>query len=474
MTTPICASWRGPSPRARGSPPAQIPPPQQGGSIPASAGKPASGSSSPTMSRVHPRERGEARPGRARAGLAKGPSPRARGSPRGVGDQSLVRGSIPASAGKPTGLALQGLLEEVHPRERGEARREPRRFRFGKGPSPRARGSLPLADLPPPVAGSIPASAGKPSAMYSSASASTVHPRERGEALKVRHQVKRLAGPSPRARGSPRRRPSGWRAPWSIPASAGKPCSGRRLHARGRVHPRERGEAALVTVRLGQTDGPSPRARGSPRRSAGAPRRAPRVHPRERGEADGLIGGQGADQGPSPRARGSPDPDLRLAARGGSIPASAGKPGSHPVPPPPRGVHPRERGEARRRRCGRSAWTGPSPRARGSPGLPDAAGDAGGSIPASAGKPPNCGARVRRCGVHPRERGEAHHDSSMRRFITGPSPRARGSLKASWKSPRQSGSIPASAGKPISRAGSGHIRWVHPRERGEARRKVTR
>ena len=111
-------------------------------------------------------------------------------------------------------------------------------------------------------------------------------------------------------------------------------------------------------------------------------------------------------------------------------------------------VHPRERGEAPWTAAPRRGATGPSPRARGSPAATAHRAAAAGSIPASAGKPPDRLTAAPAGRVHPRERGEAYQAAIQRYDAAGPSPRARGSQDGGGPSGGRRGSIPASAGKP--------------------------
>ena len=484
---PLAPAAAGPSPRARGSQCRRRAGGGRVGSIPASAGKPRPSRRRRDRSGVHPRERGEASSIQSGRLQVQGPSPRARGSPPGGDRRDRGGGSIPASAGKPPASSLAGCRCRVHPRERGEARLAGTGATAVEGPSPRARGSPCGSDRSTNGKGSIPASAGKPCACPVPAQTGQVHPRERGEAAAVRRRANRLAGPSPRARGS-RRRPAP-HAPvgGSIPASAGKPARAATTPANVEVHPRERGEAPAVMVSCQPVVGPSPRARGSPGHrprkqcrlgsipaSAGKPAspspcaRWLQVHPRERGEASGNCPSQPYSSGPSPRARGSRLRRQRGERRAGSIPASAGKPAAGRAGSATCWVHPRERGEARRAGTPSGAPSGPSPRARGSRAAEAAIERRQGSIPASAGKPTRSRQWRSRPGVHPRERGEARQPPLCDGSIGGPSPRARGSLAERPGDQRRLGSIPASAGKP--RTASHRSRWggVHPRERGEA------
>ena len=171
----------------------------------------------------------------------------------------------------------------VHPRERGEHTTTPCWPASGPGSSPRARGT----PIPSPVRGSIP----------------SVHPRERGEHWKPAFDAFAQAGSSPRARGT-RAMPMRPRARFRfIPASAGNTPTKTRSNVRTSVHPRERGEHPPARHAASDTDGSSPRARGTPRlpdsprvgvrfipASAGNTSAAKPittvepVHPRERGE----------------------------------------------------------------------------------------------------------------------------------------------------------------------------------------------
>ena len=482
------ASWlRGPSPRARGSRARGLARRAGAGSIPASAGKPPSPARPPRTRSVHPRERGEAARTKRGASCARGPSPRARGSPLAGMAREGGKGSIPASAGKPPICRSRVWPRAVHPRERGEATMLRSARIVARGPSPRARGSPSLGAAADASHRSIPASAGKPDCEATPSDQTRVHPRERGEATREEEYGWLGQGPSPRARGSLTAMTDMDDEAGSIPASAGKPAARRAATRSGRVHPRERGEATFRGSTHACGWGPSPRARGSrdqlqrkhhlhgsipasagkplPRRVELLPRR---VHPRERGEARTHPPAQDRGQGPSPRARGSRLPAGAPDRREGSIPASAGKPPRSAPGCATWRVHPRERGEAASARSGDTSLAGPSPRARGSPNRRSSAEAGARSIPASAGKPP--GSPVRRCTsrVHPRERGEAWRPVIRSQLIVGPSPRARGSRVRADSHLIRVRSIPASAGKPAPLLGRRRFAGVHPRERGEA------
>ena len=294
----------GPSPRVRGSHRGVRQPDQADGSIPACAGKPAGPRTPSQTIRVHPRVCGEAGIETGERLAAGGPSPRVRGSPGRVGQGRGRRGSIPACAGKPRAPAGTGSPTRVHPRVCGEATVVSSRAPHGRGPSPRVRGSRVQSRCAGAGGRSIPACAGKPSWRSSASSRRGVHPRVCGEAAGTRSPRPAGWGPSPRVRGSPPAAAAPTRWSGSIPACAGKP----------------RGHGS----------------RSGPRR----------VHPRVCGEARGIGSLLGALGGPSPRVRGSPDRPRRAGRRSGSIPACAGKPVWQVRRARSGGVHPRVCGEA--------------------------------------------------------------------------------------------------------------------------------
>ena len=335
-------------------------------------------------------------------------------------------GSIPASAGNPCRARCRRSSGRVHPRERGESVRILRRAGDIRGPSPRARGILALEPAFLDDLRSIPASAGNPSIRLVTWPTVRVHPRERGESFETMSPGVSGGGPSPRARGIRRRRRFEDGRPGSIPASAGNPPPARCRCCSATVHPRERGESEEGRAFAMQAAGPSPRARGIPR-----PRHRPRL-------ADG------------------------------SIPASAGNPRrSASTRSGPR-VHPRERGESPSTAATPTRCTGPSPRARGIRGGAPVRDPGRGSIPASAGNPAAHAAGHLVDQVHPRERGESVAALAPGGRVTGPSPRARGIRRGPPLRWRELGSIPASAGNPSAGSTARTRATVHPRERGES------
>ena len=212
---------------------------------------------------VHPRVCGEARSPTTLSGGEQGPSPRVRGSlpaePALVG----VAGSIPACAGKPPPADRRRTQTRVHPRVCGEACLTRQDEQTMSGPSPRVRGSPLLLLVVDSGLGSIPACAGKPCRRATGRPSSRVHPRVCGEATVCPEVVGSVAGPSPRVRGSLSVTSGRHHHRGSIPACAGKPPRQRAAPAGLRVHPRVCGEARARQTLALCVRGPSPRVRGS-------------------------------------------------------------------------------------------------------------------------------------------------------------------------------------------------------------------
>jgi len=190
------------------------------------------------------------------------------------------------------------------------------------------------------------------------------------------------------------------------------------------------------------------------------------VHPRVRGAVAGYLRWMMTKEGPSPRARGSPSTPVSLTADLGSIPACAGQSSvrAHAASRP--GVHPRVRGAVSWQLGQTKAYSGPSPRARGSPVVGQEVDNRPGSIPACAGQSPRAHLREDRARVHPRVRGAVRSPSVIARIRAGPSPRARGSPYVALAGSKDSGSIPACAGQSHLSARRLVVSWVHPRVRG--------
>ena len=215
--------------------------------IPARAGETTMAPICATLRRDHPRTRGGDRPVQAGHGTVTGPSPHARGRLYARVRTVQVCGTIPARAGE-------------------TERRMSRACRTAAGPSPHARGRRQGLDAHGGLQGTIPARAGETPMRARPRSAMRDHPRTRGgdadaDAAKIGD-----AGPSPHARG---RHVGARRArahEGTIPARAGETARTRPPpHAAG-DHPRTRGGDFSVSPRSASGRGPSPHARGRPRR----------------------------------------------------------------------------------------------------------------------------------------------------------------------------------------------------------------
>ena len=194
------------------------------GSIPACAGKPCSKATVRRWQRVYPRVCGEAALPITVTSLAKGLSPRVRGSRHLDDGVSGDDGSIPACAGKPRLPARARGSCGVYPRVCGEAYSSLLTNWRRQGLSPRVRGSRLALPLVTVSVGSIPACAGKPVECIGNDKQPPVYP--------------------PRVRGSHSHPRQGGRDLGSIPACAGKPSAARKSRSPSWVYPRVCGEAA--------------------------------------------------------------------------------------------------------------------------------------------------------------------------------------------------------------------------------------
>ena len=172
-------------------------------SIPASAGQPRCAKYDRCCSWVYPRECGAAPLERSPRAVARGLSPRVRGSLCMTSESAIGSRSIPASAGQPiSGFSCFGM-GRVYPRECGAA----------DGGCVGAGGLF----------GSIPASAGQPHTVPVVARLRKVYPRECGAASLIWSRLIARTGLSPRVRGSRLMQAAGRTRDRSIPASAGQP-----------------------------------------------------------------------------------------------------------------------------------------------------------------------------------------------------------------------------------------------------------
>ena len=173
---------------------------------------------------------------------------------------------------------------------------------------------------------------------------------------------------------------------------------------------------------------------------------AHRVYPRECGGTDELHDVSPVCVGLSPRVRGNRGVRFSGGAKKGSIPASAGEPVAAIL-----------------------VWrklAGLSPRVRGNRDAGDGGGRGVGSIPASAGEPSGRCRAAGRSGVYPRECGGTFCRVDDLGHLRGLSPRVRGNPYGRVARDLPLGSIPASAGEPVTMLSLSVPPRVYPRECG--------
>ena len=132
-----------------------------------------------------------------------------------------------------------------------------------------------------------------------------------------------------------------------------------------------------------------------------------------------------------------------------------------------RRAHPRSRGENGSTLGRASATRGSSPLTRGKLQPGEQTGSYKGLIPAHAGKTSPLFGRYSECEAHPRSRGENFTAEVITALGGGSSPLTRGKPRPVLSSLKQSGLIPAHAGKTLSRRSKPPPPSAHPRSRGE-------
>ena len=287
----------------------------------------------------------------------------------------------------------------------------------------------------------------------------------RGERTVVSRSTRAAVGSSPHARGTQRhRRLLGlWRR--FIPACAGNAVWLNAAPTRPTVHPRMRGERRQSVGLRGADGGSSPHARGTPMRSMACAiyqrfipacagnaeerqsgRKGGPVHPRMRGERS-ISSYLTIDKyGSSPHARGTREGSYVAVAEMRFIPACAGNASGQPSAILICPVHPRMRGERRKRSRRRKPDTGSSPHARGTPSPTTAVTCRNRFIPACAGNALTRAAFLTNDTVHPRMRGERVRIAQPAGRATGSSPHARGTRRMLRLFNRGHRFIPACAG----------------------------
>ena len=212
------------------------------GLIPAHAGKTDERELEGLRSAAHPRSRGENCDAVGHVVADGGSSPLTRGKHSGRRELPDGPRLIPAHAGKTTLPMTSWSRSRAHPRSRGENRRQSSRRCWMRGSSPLTRGKRDLQVARVGNRRLIPAHAGKTATGATSSHITTAHPRSRGENHHVGQAPQSILGSSPLTRGKPSSRACATSAERLIPAHAGKTRRSLRWAARGRAHPRSRGE----------------------------------------------------------------------------------------------------------------------------------------------------------------------------------------------------------------------------------------
>ncbi len=242
-------TFAGSSPRARGTRDRSVFRRPSARFIPACAGSALSQPVPPAPPTVHPRVRGERKPGLSTPEYYAGSSPRARGTPSRRRQPHQQARFIPACAGNATKKSSTSTRWSVHPRVRGERSAPSKPYGPNVGSSPRARGTLAELRDAEAMLRFIPACAGNAASAAPSSTPCSVHPRVRGERLES----------SPTKNSCAR----------FIPACAGNAVGIGSQSSSVTVHPRVRGERLLYKAHLRTISGSSPRARGTPRHRSG-------------------------------------------------------------------------------------------------------------------------------------------------------------------------------------------------------------
>ena len=190
--------------------------------------------------------------------------PRARGEHSYYASTSRAAGGTsPRTRGTRQSTLARSLVGAVHPRARGEHGRRSMRIADTRGTSPRTRGTQRLRPWPRCHVRYIPAHAGNTLASIHFAMIRSVHPRARGEHSENDRQIRESNGTSPRTRGTHPVAVFLDELDRYIPAHAGNTSPRPQCEHLGAVHPRARGEhitRLLITLPPGGT---SPRTRGT-------------------------------------------------------------------------------------------------------------------------------------------------------------------------------------------------------------------
>ena len=180
------ASRKGLSPRVRGNHTRARRSNNTQGSIPACAGEPCTHTGADIRGTVYPRVCGGTVLRGHPVTRLQGLSPRVRGNLKRDLNLRITVGSIPACAGEPQRHCADCGLDMVYPRVCGGTANGATPAATRRGLSPRVRGNRPARHRPDTAGGSIPACAGEPSKVTSSAPSPKVYPRVCGGTASAR------------------------------------------------------------------------------------------------------------------------------------------------------------------------------------------------------------------------------------------------------------------------------------------------
>ena len=273
-------------------------------------------------------------------------------------------GIIPAYAGNTLRIPFVGWLFGDHPRVCGEHVLEDLTITLARGSSPRMRGTRRVVGVVVPVDGIIPAYAGNTPSLHPFVERWGDHPRVCGEHMRATCSSILVSGSSPRMRGTPDGESGKGQKPGIIPAYAGNtrlsrsPCrqdGGSSPRMRG-THHRDvdsRFQGGIIPAYAGNT------------MSYLVSFRYCGDHPRVCGEHLGSLAKSVSLRGSSPRMRGTPTGPQWPTPTTGIIPAYAGNTLLGCRAGRGRVDHPRVCGEHKHGKHKHTTEQGSSPRMRG-------------------------------------------------------------------------------------------------------------
>ena len=259
----VVPTGRGSSPRMRGTRESGMADYIAERIIPAYAGNTWWRTACPCCIWDHPRVCGEHTCSALAVPVARGSSPRMRGTRVQQFASTLQHGIIPAYAGNTRYPPYCPQAVPDHPRVCGEHPRAPIMKFHGAGSSPRMRGTPKTAVFYDGSAGIIPAYAGNTSGYPSARPYARDHPRVCGEHLISCTFPRNASGSSPRMRGTRRFRKASTPNNGIIPAYAGNTNSKQIKPPQYKDHPRVCGEHRRPVCQTIPAVGSSPRMRGT-------------------------------------------------------------------------------------------------------------------------------------------------------------------------------------------------------------------